>query len=213
MTAAELKALDDPLLNFVADAKVELDSLDQRFRQFAAGVARWRPLYIEGMSRWKKTNLYPDANRTLRFTYGRIKGYKPRDAVHYDYVTTLRGVLEKDTGQEPFDVPERLKQVAATRDFGAYADPRLGDVPVAFVSDTDITGGNSGSPIMNGRGEIIGVVFDGNYEGLSSDYVFNPALSRCLAVDIRYVLFVTDKVGGAENVIRELRGRVAAASR
>lgn len=213
MTAAELKKLNDPVLNFAGDARIELDSLDRRYQQFGAGVARLRPLYIEGMSRWKKTDLYPDANRTLRFTYGRIKGYKPRDAVEYDDVTTLRGVIEKDTGTEPFSVPERLKQLEAAHDFGPYAEPRLGDVPVAFISDTDITGGNSGSPIMNGRGEIVGVVFDGNYEGLGSDYVFNPALSRAIAVDIRYVLFVTEKVGGAETVLKELqvRGRAATA--
>ncbi|MBI3951825.1 MAG: S46 family peptidase [Acidobacteria bacterium] len=212
LTAAELKALNDPVLSFVASAKAELDPVDQRYQRFAAGVTRLRPLYIEGMSRWKKTSLYPDANRTLRFTYGQVKSYKPRDAVFYDYMTTLRGVIEKDTGREPFDVPERLKQLATARDFGPYIEPRSGDVPVAFISDTDITGGNSGSPIMNGRGEMIGIIFDGNYEGLGSDYVFNPALSRAIAVDIRYVLFVTEKVSGAKDLLKELQiqGRAAA---
>ncbi len=207
MTVAEWRALDDPILTFVADAQAELDQLNRRFQKFVATVTRLRPLYIEGMNRWKKTPLYPDANRTLRFTYGRIRGYKPRDAVFYDYVTTLRGVIEKDTGREPFDVPESLKALERAKDFGPYADPRLGDVPVAFISDVDITGGNSGSPVMNGRGELIGVIFDGNYEGLGSDYVFNPALSRGIAVDIRYVLFVTEKVGHAENILKELRLR------
>lgn len=211
MSAAQLQAIEDPLLSFVGQAKAELAPLDERYRQFVAGVTKARPAYIQGMTRWKKTGLYPDANRTLRFTYGVVKGYRPRDAVFYEYMTTLRGVMEKASDEHPFKVPQRLKELFAQRDFGPYADRRRNDVPVAFISDTDITGGNSGSPIMNGKGELIGVVFDGNYEGLGSDYVFNPALSRCIAVDIRYVLFVTEKLGGAHNVIQELQARHRAA--
>jgi hypothetical protein len=204
LSAEQIKAATDPYPKFVAEATSELEMLARRQQHFNSSVTKLRPLYIQGMAEWKKTLLYPDANRTLRFTYGEIKGYQPRDAVRYDYVTTLRGVIEKDTGQEPFDVPQALKTLAAKRNFGAYLSPTLGDVPVAFLSTCDITGGNSGSPILNGRGELVGVVFDGNYEGLGSDYVYNPALSRAISVDIRYVLFVTEKVAGADHLVREL---------
>ena len=114
---------------------------------------------------WKKGTPYPDANLTLRFTYGEVKGYRPRDAVTYDHLTSLTGVIEKDTGREPFDVPAKLKDLHARKDYGGYADPRLKDMPVDLLATTDITGGNSGSALLNGRGEIMGLVFDGNYEG------------------------------------------------
>jgi hypothetical protein len=159
---------------------------------------------------------YPDANFTLRFTYGEVKSYKPRDGVTYDYQTSLAGVIEKDTGEDPFDVPEGLKELHKKRDFGPYVDQRLNDVPVDFVATTDITGGNSGSPMMNGRGEVIGLVFDGNYEGLGGDYAYDPSVNRTIAVDIRYVLFVTEKLAGAGYLFNEMqikRGKAMAASK
>ena len=207
LSAQQLKDLNDPYLNFVIDSVTELQSMSKRTERFNAGVTKLRPLYIEGISSWKKTTLYPDANRTLRFTYGEVKGYKPRDAVWYQSQTTLSGVIEKDGGKEPFDVPERLKQLQARREFGRYLDRKLGDVPVDFISTADITGGNSGSPIMNGRGELIGIIFDGNYEGLGSDYVYNGDLSRAIAVDIRYVFFLTEKFSGADYLFKEMQIR------
>jgi hypothetical protein len=163
------------------------------------------------MLEMKKSPYYPDANFTLRFSYGEIKGYKPRDAVTYDWQTSLGGVIEKDTGNDPFNVPARLKTLYAGKDFGGYVDARLNDVPVAFITDNDITGGNSGSPVLNGRGEIIGLVFDGNYEGLGNDYAFDDRLVRCLAVDIRYVLFITDKFANASYLFNEMTIRRAKA--
>jgi hypothetical protein len=157
------------------------------------------------MLEMKKSPYYPDANFTLRFTYGEVKGYKPRDAVSYDWQTSLNGVIEKDTGEEPFNVPSALKDLAKKRDFGSYVDTRLNDVPVNFLATTDITGGNSGSPMMNGKGEVIGLVFDGNYEGLGGDYAFDGALNRTLVVDIRYVLFLTEKMGGAGYLFNEMQ--------
>jgi hypothetical protein len=212
MTAEQIRAQNDPILDFILEATEELDTLNRRQQRFNNAVTSLRPLFIRAMADWKKQVLYPDANRTLRFTYGQVQGYRPRDAVEFNYVTTLRGVLEKDTDLEPFDAPDSLRDLAVRRDFGAYVEPRLGDVPVAFLSSCDITGGNSGSPIMNGRGEMIGIVFDGNYEGLGSDYVFNPALSRAISVDIRYVLFVAEKFGGAAHLLRELQIKGKAAS-
>jgi len=147
---------------------------------------------------------YPDANATLRFTYGKVKGYVPREAMAYSPFTYLFGVVEKDTGQEPFNVPEKLAQLYRTKDFGPYADPLKKDVPVNFLSTTDIIGGNSGSPIMNGNGEQVGIVFDGNYEGLGNDFFYSEERGRTISVDIRYVLFITDKFGGANYIFKEL---------
>ncbi len=150
------------------------------------------------------TKPYPDANRTLRFTYGEVKGYVPHDAAVYQPFTNLSGVIEKDTGREPFDVPEKLKQLYRTHDFGPYATSDGRNVPVDCLSTTDIIGGNSGSPIMNGRGEQVGIIFDGNYEGLGNDFFYNDTKGRAIAVDIRYVLFVTDKFGGAGYIFKEM---------
>jgi hypothetical protein len=155
--------------------------------------------------------LYPDANRTLRFSYGQVKGYVPREAISYAPFTTLAGVVEKDTGREPFDVPGKLKQLFRDRDFGRYSTPDRTNVPVNFLSDTDIIGGNSGSPIMNGRGEQVGIIFDGNYEGLGNDFFYNGVKGRAIAVDIRYVLFLTDKFAGAAYILNELNIKSRAA--
>ena len=159
---------------------------------------------------------YPDANFTLRFTYGVVRGYKPRDAVTYDYQTSLAGVIAKDTGEDPFNVPEKLKELFRKKDFDGYADPRLNDVPVGFLTTNDITGGSSGSPMVNGRGEIMGLAFDGNYEGLGGDYADDISSNRTIAVDIRYVLFLTDKFGGAGHLFNEMqikRAKAMTASR
>jgi hypothetical protein len=157
--------------------------------------------------------MYPDANRTLRFTYGEVKGYLPREAITYEPFTTLRGVIEKDTGREPFDVPDKLKQLFRGHDFGAYATSDGSSVPVDFLSTTDIIGGNSGSPIMNGRGEQVGIIFDGNYEGLGNDFFYNDQKGRAIAVDIRYVLFLTEKFGNAGEILKELEIITPAAKR
>ena len=148
--------------------------------------------------------LYPDANSTLRMSYGSVKDYQPADAIHYDYVCTANGILEKYIpGDFEFDAPQRLLDLIETRDFGQYADAN-GELITCFLSTNDITGGNSGSPIMNGKGELIGLAFDGNWEAMSGDVNFEPTLQRTINVDIRYVLFIIDKFAGATNLIDEL---------
>ena len=150
------------------------------------------------------TPMYPDANSTMRCTYGTVCDYYPADGVHYNYFTTTKGILEKEIPGDPeFDVPARLKQLIQNKDFGQYLD-KDGTMHVCFLSNNDITGGNSGSPIMNGDGELLGLAFDGNYEALSSDIVFNTELQRCINVDVRYVLFVIDKFGGAGYLLNEM---------
>ena len=207
MTAEELKKKNDAMINFAAELEKEKSVIDDRYKSFVGAVYKLRPLFIRGISEWKKQGLYPDANGTLRFNWGEIKGYSPRDAVNYDYVTTLKGVMEKDTGTEPFDVPEVLKKLYASRDFGRYVDPGRGDMVVDFLSTNDGTGGNSGSPIMNGKGEIIGLIFDGDYESMTSDFQYDPDLTRSINVDSRYILFITEKMGQANRILKELEIR------
>jgi DNA-binding MarR family transcriptional regulator len=215
-SAADIRAIDDPLMKLIVAASDENAPFAKRQTTILNEVVRLRPKYIGAMLEMKKGAYYPDANFTLRFTYGEVKSYKPRDAVFYHWQTSLAGVIAKDTGEEPFNVPAGLKDLAKKKDFGNYFDSQLNDVPVNFLTTTDITGGNSGSPIMNGRGEMIGLVFDGNFEGLGGDYAFDGNLNRTINVDIRYVLFVTEKLGGAAYLFDEMqikRGKTMAAGK
>jgi hypothetical protein len=204
MTTAQLGQLNDPLVEFAGEIRALNGQVALRTRAFNAIVGRLRPLLVRGMSEMRGGIPYPDANRTLRFTYGDVKGYIPHDAAIYQAFTNLSGVIEKDIGREPFDAPEKLKQLYRAHDFGPYATPDGQNVPVDFLSTTDIIGGNSGSPIMNGRGEQVGIIFDGNYEGLGNDFFYNDAKGRAISVDIRYVLFIADKFGGAGYILKEL---------
>ncbi len=208
-SAADIRAIDDPALKMVIAAVDEVAPLSKSVQTFNNNVLQVRPQYVAAMQEFRQTKrglpYYPDANFTLRFTYGDIRGYKPRDAVTYDFQTSLGGVIAKDTGEEPFEVPEKLKELHRKRDFNGYLDQRLNDAPVDFLSTTDITGGNSGSPTMNGRGEIIGLAFDGNYEGLGGDYAYDISSNRTISVDIRYVLLVTEKFGGASYLFNEMQ--------
>ena len=209
MTSAQLRDMHEPLLDFTSAFASEDDQAEERTERFNNTLARWRPLLIEGMSEMRGVKFYPDGNRTLRFTYGEVRGYVPREAILYQPFTTLSGVIEKDTGREPYDVPERLKQLYKARDFGPYALAGGADVPVDFLSTLDIIGGNSGSPIMNGQGLQVGIVFDGNYEGLGNEFFYNETKQRAISVDIRYVLFLVDKFGGAGYILKELDVRNA----
>lgn len=196
------------LATAMAEEKAQVSA---RTAAFNKEIDRLRLLYQQGMAEMNNTTPYPDANASLRFTYGKVKGYEPREAVIYKPFTTLKGVLEKDTGVFPFNVPEKLKELQRTKDFGRYG---TGDsVPVNFLATTDIIGGNSGSPILNAFGEQIGIVFDGNYEGLGNDIFFSPDYGRTIAVDIRYVLFVTEKFGNAGWILKEMSIKGKPASR
>jgi len=187
----------------IANALItEQPTITQRLAKFNAEISPLRVSYMRGMAEMKGVTPYPDANFTQRFTFGNIKGYSPREAVQYAPFTTLKGMLEKDTGIDPFDAPPKLRELQNAKDFGRYG---VGDsVPLDFLSTVDIIGGNSGSPIMNGYGEQIGIVFDGNYEGLGNDYFFSPEYGRTISVDIRYVLFLTEKFGDAGWILNEM---------
>jgi len=146
---------------------------------------------------------YPDANSTMRLTYGNISDYYPADAIHYNYYTTTKGIIEKEEpGNYEFEVPQRLIELIKNKDFGKYA--KNDELRICFISNNDITGGNSGSPVMNDKGQLIGIAFDGNWEAMSGDIAFEPQLQRTISVDIRYVLFIIDKFANAKNIISEL---------
>jgi len=151
-----------------------------------------------------KTDYYPDANSTMRLTFGKVLGYDGRDAVHYNYLTTLKGVMEKeDTTNPEFIVPQKLKELFESKDYGQYgSDNKL---CVGFITDNDITGGNSGSPVINAEGQLIGTAYDGNWEAMSGDIAFEPEFQRCINLDVRYTLFIIDKFAGAKHLIDEMK--------
>lgn len=179
-----------------------------KYQQFVAQNNEWGRMYLKGVRERdpkKAEMMYPDATFTMRVSYGKVAAYNPRDAVHYDYVTTLKGMLEKYVkGDYEFDLPESFLQKAKAKDFGQYKDARTNDIVTCFITTDDITGGNSGSPVINGNGELIGLAFDGNYEALSHKLAFDKDLNRTICVDIRFVLWCVDKIGGAPNIIKEL---------
>jgi Peptidase S46 len=209
MSLSEIRALNPQLIDFVSALNREKMVTTQRLQKFNEDADKLRLLLLKGMSEMKNKKPYPDANATLRFGFGNVKGYKPREAVTYTPFTTLKGILEKDTGIEPFNAPEKLVELQKLKDFGKYGQ---GDsVPVNFISTIDIIGGNSGSPVLNGAGEQIGIVFDGNYEGLGNDMFVSQEYGRTIAVDIRYVMFITEKFGNASWIFEEMNikgGRV-----
>ncbi len=170
------------------------DTLEAPAKAYAAALLEWQ----------KAKPSYPDANFTCRLTYGTVKGYEPKDGVVYKYYTTLKGVMEKeDPGNYEFRVPARLKELYNAKDYGQYADAQ-GQLVTCFLTNLDITGGNSGSPVMDADGNLIGLAFDGNWEAMSGDVIFEPNLQRCICVDIRYVLFMMDKFGGAGWLLDEM---------
>ena len=203
-SSAQLAARHDAMIDLAA-ALAPLDlQIERTEKEIEGAMSRVRPQYMQALKAMNGGVMYPDANGTLRLTFGRVEGYAPRDAVQYAPLTTVSGVVQKDTGSGEFNSPKPLLEAVRARKFGPYADAKLGEVPVNFLSTCDTTGGNSGSPTLNARGELVGLLFDGNYEALGSDFVVDPKLTRSIHVDARYMLWVMDAVDGADNLLQEM---------
>ena len=187
----------------ISDAMMKYNKELEPYRNL---YAKGQKQYIAGTLEMKAGQaMYPDANFSMRLTYGKVLNYSPKDGVIYDYVTTLDGVMQKEDPKNwEFVVPAKLKELYKAKDFGPYS-LKDGRMPVAFLTNNDITGGNSGSPVMNRKGELIGTAFDGNWESMSGDIIFEPSLQRCINVDIRYILFIMDKFGGAGYLLNEMK--------
>ena len=201
------EAMEDPAMQLSFNLFSNAYGLYIKTDQLDKNIEQYRAAFTAGLLEWQESKAaYPDANFTMRLTYGHVLPYSPKDGLSYDYFTTLRGVKEKENPDDPeFIVPEELKPWydAKPCKFGKYAD-KDGTLHLCFLTDNDITGGNSGSPVMDAYGNLIGLAFDGNWESMSSDVMFEPELQRCICVDIRYVLFCIDKLGNAKNLIREM---------
>lgn len=200
----ELAARKDTMVELASSLRATMDDKQKRDDEIAGAMMRTRTGYVSLLQKLRKGRVYPDANGTLRVTFGQVKGYSPRDSIEYAPQTTLRGIVEKETGQDPFDPPSLLLSASQGKKLGPYVDPELGDVPVDFLSTGDITNGSSGSATLNAKGELTGLAFDGNYEAMGSDYLVNPDVQRTIHVDTRYILWVMDAIDGAHNLIREM---------
>jgi hypothetical protein len=207
-TTAELKKSADPLIKLALALRPMQKALDDRDDAYIGAMSMLRPRYIDALRGFRKGPLAPDANGTLRITFGTVRGYQPSpEAPMHKPFTPASEIVKKHTGKEPFDAPARLLEAIKAKKFGPYADAKLGEVPVDFLSDLDITGGNSGSPTLNAKGELTGLAFDGNYEAMASDWLFMPKITRTIHVDIRYIQWVLDAVDGADHVLKEMGGK------
>jgi hypothetical protein len=200
----KLKKLEDPFVELAAALYPTYQKLKETQKTRKGALDGLQAKLLDIKKRFFKKDFIPDANRTLRLTFGSIRGYNPADAVYYHPITTADGVLDKTTGQEPFDSPEKLIDLIRSRDFGRFEHPALKSVPVCILYDMDTTGGNSGSPVLNARGELVGVNFDRAYEATINDFAWSESYSRSIAVDIRYVLWVTQKYGKVDYLLKEM---------
>lgn len=200
--------LDDPAISLSIDLITKAFELNMQMQEPSVQIDRGERLLNAAVRRfYASRNFYPDANFSMRLSFGTVCGYAPFDGAHYNYYTTARGVLEKvraNKGNPDFEVQPEFLSLLSSGDFGRYADEN-GEMKVCFISNNDITGGNSGSAMFNARGELLGLAFDGNWEAMSSDILYEPDMQRCIGVDIRYVLFIIEKYGKAGELIRELK--------
>jgi hypothetical protein len=204
MSVEELEALDDPFISLASILYQDMEDRRERRKEQAGTSNRLEPKLISAYADWRQDELYPDANSTMRVNFGVVDGYRVDDSTEHDCFTSVAGVLAKETGEYPFIVPEEIKATASTVPNSCYAHAPIDDVPVNFLTTNDATGGNSGSPVIDGKGRLVGVLFDSNYEGITADYMFNSDVARSISVDIRYVLYVIDEVYHLGSLLDEL---------
>lgn len=204
---AAFAASTDSMIRLAVALMPTLLTLEDEGRASAGDFARYRPQFLAGVQEFRRSrgeHVYPDANASLRLTYGHVMGYQQRDGLMALPFTTGSGILAKDTGKDPFDSPQPVLDALRAKRYGPYADQALGDLPVNFLADLDTTGGNSGSPAMNAKGELVGLLFDGTWESVSSNWVFDKTIKRSILVDIRYALWVMDIVYPAPRLLAEI---------
>lgn len=201
---AQLRARRDPIIDLSLSLDQELRDLKERRDRTEGAIARFRPEWRRAVIAQAGKPVAPDANSTLRVSFGHVLGYKPRDGVMFTPQTTLEGAVQKHTGAEPFNLPQRLLDAVAAKRYGSWKDPKLGDIPVAFLADADTTGGSSGSPAINGKGELVGVNFDRVWENVAGDFGYNTEVSRNVNADVRYLLWILDQVEDADALLKEL---------
>lgn len=204
MSEDEFSLVNDPFISFVRECKEIILKLEEAKKIRDGKLNMLLPQYMEAKRLWLDKSFIPDANSTLRLTYGYIKGYSPSDAVYYSPITTLKGVIEKRREKGEYKVPDKLIDLYNKKDFGRFKDKKLNDVPVAILYNTDTSGGNSGSPVLNAYGEIVGVNFDRAFEATINDFTWSEDYSRSIGVDIRYILWVTQKFGEADFLLKEM---------
>ncbi|MCP4676892.1 MAG: S46 family peptidase [Deltaproteobacteria bacterium] len=199
-----LKTSTDSMIVLALALAPELDAWDERNKSFDGAMSRLRPPYIESLVAMKGNRFYPDANGSPRVSFATVAGYRPRDGVRHTPFTTLGGLAAKNTGRKPFDALSSVIDAVKNRDFGSYLDSKRDDVPVCFLSNADTTGGNSGSPAVDGKGRLVGLNFDRVYENIAGDYGYNPQLSRNIMVDVRSILWYLDTIIDADNLLGEM---------
>jgi len=204
---AEFEKSDDPFIKLAVRMQNVAMALEDRRKEVDGNLEKIVPQYMGAVIAWKKSQgkpVYPDANSTLRVTYGTVSAYSPRDGVTKGPFTTVEGIVEKYTGKEPFDAPKALLEAVKAKRYGQFKDPVLGTVPVDFLSSADTTGGNSGSAIVNKRGELVGLNFDSTYESITKDWYFDRDITRAIHLDVRYMLWVMKEVDHADNLLKEM---------
>lgn len=204
---AAIRGSTDPLLALARQLQPALLRIEDARKQREGELLRLRPAYMQALTGWYRSqgrSVYPDANSTLRVSYGKVEALRPRDAVSYSPVTTVAGIVEKNTGSVPFDAPKPLLAAIARGDFGSTADPALKTQTVNFLTNLDTTGGNSGSPVLNARGQLIGLNFDSNWESVSASWMFDPRYKRAVHVDMRYMRWLMSKVQPAPHLLKEM---------
>ncbi|HUD41736.1 MAG TPA: S46 family peptidase [Dokdonella sp.] len=206
LSRKQIEASDDAAYRMIVGLMPELLRIERERKARVGEEMKLRPRYMQAMIAFNESQgraVYPDANSSLRLTYGKVQGLK-KDGAEFFPFTTLEGIAAKSTGVDPFDTPQNVLERIRAKDYGRYVNPAIGSVPVDFLADLDITGGNSGSPTLDARGRLVGLAFDGVWESVSADWLFNPALTRSIQVDVRYMLWVMDKVDGASNLLQEM---------